>query len=166
MKTALIYSFGAIKTKQVAQHVKKAWGKDIVELNVEEIKGSDLKEYDNLVVGVSTWFDGELPRYWDEMIPEIEQEDFSHKKIALFGLGDQVGYPENFLDAVGLLGDVLENLGAKRVGYTSRTGYTYERSLAERGDQFCGLAIDIENQSGLTVDRVKAWVAQLKKELK
>lgn len=166
MKTALIYSHSAAKTKQVAQHVKKAWGAGITELNVEEIRGKDLVEFDNLVIGVSTWFDGELPRYWDEMVPELEQLDFSNKKIALFGLGDQVGYPENFLDAVGLLGDVLEDLGAKRFGYTSTEGYTYEKSAAERGKQFCGLALDIENQSGLTIDRVKAWVAQLKKELK
>ncbi len=164
MKTALIYSHSASKTKQVAQHIKKAWGDDLTELNVEEIHGSDLIEFDNLIIGVSTWFDGELPRYWDEMVPELEQLDFSKKKVALFGLGDQVGYPENFLDAVGLLGDVLVELGASRCGFTSTEGYTYERSVAERGDQFCGLAIDIENQSGLTLERVKNWVKQLKKE--
>ncbi len=88
------------------------------------------------------------------------------KTIALFGLGDQKGYPENFLDGIGLLAEIFEAQGAKIVGFTSTEGYAYESSRAERGDQFCGLGIDYESQGSKNKDRVNAWVEKLKLELK
>jgi flavodoxin I len=88
------------------------------------------------------------------------------KRIALFGLGDQKGYPENFLDGMGILAEIFENQGAKLVGFTSNEGYSYESSLAERGDEFCGLAIDYENHGSKNKERVAAWVEKLKLEFK
>jgi flavodoxin I len=84
--------------------------------------------------------------------------------VAIYGNGDQKGYPENFCDAVGLMADIVEAKGAKVIGYTLQDGYTYESSKAARGDQFCGLAIDFENQAKQNNSRIKAWVEQLKKE--
>ena len=86
------------------------------------------------------------------------------KKVAIFGLGDQVKYPENFADGVGLLAEVFENDGATLVGFTSIDGYSFERSLALKGDKWCGLVIDIENQSEMTDKRIKDWCRQVKKE--
>ncbi len=166
MKTALVYSFEAKKTSQVAKHISTAWGKDIEIVNAEEISGKDLTAYDLLVVGAATWFDGELPDYWDEMVPELEQEDFKGKKVAIFGLGNQKEYSENFVDAIGLMADLFETLGATVVGYTSTEGYTFEQSTAEKDGKFCGLALDIENQASLTKERVAAWVKQIKEEVK
>lgn len=48
-----------------------------------------------MIVGASTWFDGELPTYWDELVPELESLDLKGKKVAIFGLGDQKNYPDN-----------------------------------------------------------------------
>ena len=50
----------------------------------------------NMILGVPTWFDGELPNYWDEFVPAIEDLDLKGKTIAIYGLGNQVEYPENF----------------------------------------------------------------------
>ncbi len=166
MKIGLIYSFNTIKTSMNAEKVKKAFGRDFdVEMvNVEEIDEDSFLSHKNMVLGVPTWFDGELPNYWDEFMPAIEQLKLKGKKVALFGLGDQVGYPENFVDGIGLLATALEDRGAKVIGLTSPKGYTYERSAALRDGQFLGLALDIENQAALTDERIKAWVEQLKKE--
>jgi flavodoxin I len=166
MKIGLIYSFNTIKTSKNAEKVKKSFGKDFdVEMvNVEEIDEDSFLSHKNMVLGVPTWFDGELPSYWDEFMPAIEQLKLKGKKVALFGLGDQVGYPENFVDGIGLLATALEDRGAKVIGLTSPEGYKYERSVALRDGQFLGLALDIENQAALTDDRIKAWVEQLKKE--
>lgn len=166
MKIGLIYSFNTIKTSKNADKVKKAFGKDFdVEMvNVEEIDEDSFLSYKNMVLGVPTWFDGELPNYWDEFMPAIEQLKLKGTKVALFGLGDQVGYPENFVDGIGLLAIALEDRGAKVIGLTSPEGYTYERSVALRDGKFLGLALDIENQAGLSDERIKAWVEQLKKE--
>jgi flavodoxin I len=115
-------------------------------------------------MGVPTWFDGELPNYWDEFAPALEEMDLTGKKIALFGLGDQKGYPENFLDGVGIMAEILEEQHATLVGYTSTEGYEFESSRARRGDQFIGLAIDYENQGSMNKERVANWVEKLRQE--
>ena len=47
------------------------------------------------------------------------------KKVAIFGLGDQIRYPENFADGIGLLAEVFEGDEATLVGFTSSEGYTF-----------------------------------------
>ena len=167
MKIGLFYSFSAIKTHQQAKKIAKGFGEDSVEeFDAMTMQPADLQKYDNIIMGIPTWFDGELPSYWDELIPGLSQEAFAGKKIALFGGGDQKGYPENFVDGLGIMASFLESRGAKIVGFTSVDGYTFERSKAVRGNKFVGLALDIENQHGLTTERIENWVKQLKKEFK
>lgn len=120
--------------------------------------------YNRLVLCVPTWFDGELPNYWDEFLPALENFDFTGKKIALFGLGDQKNYPENFCDAVGILSEFFEMKGAQIVGYTSPEGYSFESSKALKNNKLTGLLLDQENQSKLTDKRIEMWVKQLELE--
>ncbi len=164
-KTAIIYSFHTQKSKKVAEKIMEAFGKDQLEaVNAEELTKEIIEKYDHFILSAPTWFDGELPNYWDEFVPDLEEMDLSKKSFAIFGLGDQKGYPENFCDAIGLLAEILEGCGAKIVGQTSVEGYTYEASRAQRGDQFIGLPLDQENQARLTKDRVGKWVEKLKEE--
>lgn len=164
-KTAIIFSFNTKKTSKVAERIREAFNDDAVEMvNAEDLTPERFLEYEQLILGVPTWFDGELPNYWDEFVPALEELDLNGKKIALFGLGDQKGYPENFLDGVGIMAELLEERGASLVGFTSTEGYDFEGSRARRGDQFAGLAIDYENQGSMNKERVAAWVEQLRKE--
>lgn len=167
-KIGLFYSFNTNKTAKNAERIKKAFSGavEIESVNVEHIDEETFLAFDNMVLGVPTWFDGELPNYWDEFMPAIEDLKLKGKTVALFGLGDQVGYPENFVDAIGILAKALEERGAKIVGLTSTEGYHFERSAALRDGKFLGLALDIENQAGLSAERIKAWVEQLKTEFK
>ncbi|MFB6342832.1 flavodoxin [Saccharicrinis sp. FJH62] len=162
--TALFYSYTAKKSSQVAKHIIENWGKGLEVVDVDNAKGEDLAKYDALILGVPTWFDGELPSYWDEMVPEIENADLKGKKVAIYGLGNQKDYPENFVDGIGLMADILVGQGAEVVGHTSSEGYEFERSVSHRNGEFIGLALDFENQAGLSEERIKNWVAQLKKE--
>jgi flavodoxin I len=165
MKTAIIYSFNTIKTAKIAQLIKDAFEGDTIEMvNAEDINGKTFMKYKNLILGVPTWFDGELPNYWDEFVPELEELNLKGYKIALFGLGDQKSYPENFVDGIGILGIILEKQGAKLIGFTSTEGYSFENSAALKNDMFMGLAIDYENQGSKNKERVKKWVEQIKKE--
>lgn len=165
-KIGLFYIANAVKTSQVARKIQEALGADQVDIiPTEKAWDNDFKSYDNLIVGASTWFDGELPTYWDELVPELKSLDLKGRKVALFGLGDQVDYPDNFVDGLGILGEAFEKAGATLVGYTSIQGYTFNRSRALRGDKWCGLVIDIENQAKMTDKRVKNWCEQLKEEL-
>jgi flavodoxin I len=164
-KTAIIYSYNTNHSKQVAKEILENFGSsEIEEINAEDINGEKFLSYDNLILSTPTWFDGELPNYWDEFVPEIETLNLKGKKIAIFGTGNQIDYPENFLDAVGILADILELRGADIVGQTPIEGYTFERSKAISNGKFIGLAIDFENQSELNTKRIKAWVSDLKKQ--
>jgi flavodoxin I len=95
-------------------------------------------------------------------VPALEDLNLKGKKIAIYGLGNQVEYPENFGDAVGILGELVQERGAKLVGFTSAEGYTYESSRALVGEQFMGLLLDQETQPRLSKERIEKWVAGLK----
>ena len=166
-KTVIIYSFHTQKSKKVAEKIIEAFGNENIDVvNAEELTSKVFEEHDNFILSTPTWFDGELPNYWDEFVPELEEMDLKNKTFAVFGLGDQKGYPENFCDAIGILVEILENCGATIVGKIPAEGYTFESSKAQRGDIFVGLPLDQENQGRLTSERVARWVEQLKKEMK
>jgi flavodoxin I len=163
-KTGIFYSFKSHKTKQqVKKLLKHLDQKNTEEVNVDEATHKDFEKFDQYIFAVPTWFDGELPNYWDEFLPTIEEDSLSGKKFALFGGGDQKGYPENFVDGLGIMTEFIESRGGKVVGFTSTDGYTFEYSRAQRGKQFVGLALDIENQAGLTNERIEKWIEAVKK---
>ncbi|HCC28822.1 MAG TPA: flavodoxin, partial [Marinilabiliales bacterium] len=88
-RTAILYSFNSQKTARAAKMVQEEFGGNLEEVNVEEITLNKFHDYENFILGVPTWFDGELPNYWDEFIPELEEADLKGKTFALYGAGDQ-----------------------------------------------------------------------------
>ncbi len=166
-KTGIFYSFNSNKTKLVAEKVIAEFGKDQIEVvNAETLTEEEFLAFDNFILAVPTWFDGELPNYWDEFVPALEDLNLKGKTFAIYGLGDQKGYPENFGDAIGIMAGIIEECGGKVVGSTSTEGYTFESSRALRDGQFVGLVIDQENQARLTKSRIKDWVTDIKKVMK
>lgn len=165
-KIGLFYKTDSDKTALVAKKIQQEFGNTIEIVPVEDAWEKTFETYDNLIIGTSTWFDGELPTYWDEMLPELKSLNLKNKKVAVFGLGDQVNYPENFVDGIGIMAEVLKDAGATLVGFTSPKEYKFERSRALKNNKLLGLAIDLENQGDQTDKRVKEWSEQLKKEFK
>jgi flavodoxin I len=166
-KIALIFSFNTNKTSLAAKKIAEAFGhKNIEMVNAEQLLPDQFMSYQYYILGVPTWFDGELPNYWDEFVPALEDLDLKGKKIALFGNGDQKGYPENFVDGIGIMTEIIEKCGGKIVGFTSAEGYQFESSRALRGDKFTGLALDFENQGKQINQKIKDWVKLLKEEFK
>jgi flavodoxin I len=166
-KIGLFYSFNTNKTSQAARKIGEEFeAGQIDHKNAETITEREFMSYNNLILGVPTWFDGELPNYWDEFIPAIEDLDLKGKTFAIFGNGNQKGYPENFVDGVGIMAKLLEDRGARLVGFTTAKGYNFENSQALRGEMFTGLALDFENQASQINQKIKKWVEQLKKEFK
>lgn len=164
-KIGLFYGTTTAKTTLVALKIREAFGEELVDIiPVENAEKKDFESYRNIIAGTSTWFDGELPTYWDEIIPELETINLSGKKVAIFGLGDQLNYPDNFVDGIGILAKVFENCQARIVGRTSTAGYRFNKSIGIHNQEFLGLAIDIENQPDQTEDRIVQWVNELKKE--
>lgn len=164
-KIGLFYGTQTGKTESVAEIIRDEFGGDIVILHdVSQADTSDFDDYQYLIIGCPTWNIGELQSDWDGLYQELDNTDFSGKTVAYFGTGDQIGYADNFQDAIGILEEKIAERGGKTVGYTSIDGYDFDESKALRNGKFCGLALDEDNQSDLTNERVKAWVAQLKKE--
>ena len=116
-------------------------------------------------MGCPTWDIGELQSDWlgfyDE---ELEKISFSGKKVAYFGAGDQIGYTDNFQDAMGILEGKISELGGMTVGHWSTEGYEHSESKGVKNGRFVGLALAEDNQSELTDERIKTWVMQLKSE--
>ncbi len=165
IKIALIYSFNSTKSAKIASKIADSVKNYSIErINVESCKGEEFLSFEGYILGVPTWFDGELPNYWDEILPALENMNFKGKKFALFGLGDQKNYPENFCDAIGILGDFFEKRGADIIGCTSSEGYSFESSKALKNNILTGLLLDQENQSILTDERILKWTRQLELE--
>ena len=166
-KIGLFYGTTTGKTEAAAEAIQTAFGgEDVVDLHdISEASASDFADYDYLIIGSPTWDIGELQSDWDGFYQdELDDIDFSGKKVAYFGTGDQIGYADNFQDAMGTLEEKISSLGGKTVGHWSTEGYEHEASKAEKNGKFVGLALDEDNQSELTDSRISQWVAQLKAE--
>jgi len=50
---------------------------------------------------------------WEDFYDELDNIDFTGKKVAYFGEGDSVGYPDTFQDAMGMLEEKIDCASAK-----------------------------------------------------
>jgi flavodoxin I len=159
----LFYGSTTGKTETVAETIRDVFGGGIIDLHdVSKASVEDFEDYKYLIIGSPTWNIGELQSDWEGFFPELDEVDFSGKKIAYFGVGDQIGYPDNFLDAMGMLAEKITERGGETVGDWSNTGYDFSESKAIANGNFIGLALDEDNQSDLTDERIKAWVPKIK----
>lgn len=167
-KIGLFYGSDTGYTEGVAQQILEIVGASNIEVHdINRAKPADFEQYQQIIIGLSTWHDGQLQSDWDTFYEDFKTIEFSGKTVAFFGLGDQIGYAEYFIDGVGILGDVVYENGGEIIGVCPTEGYDFEASKAEfQEGWFLGLAIDEDNQSDLTMDRVKSWVAQIKEEMR
>jgi len=165
MKIKLIYGTDTGNTEVIAEDLVKLLGEHEV-LTVDELEESDWGGNELYILGIPTWYDGELQSDWEDYFDDFQKIDFTGKIVAIFGLGDQVGYAEWFCDGVGILADIVEKNGGKVIGNWPTDGYEFESSKAvmNTNNTFYGLCIDEDNQSELTQERLKKWVEQLKNE--
>jgi flavodoxin I len=66
-----------------------------------------------------------------------------------------MGYANNFQDAMGILEEKITEQSATTAGFWSTDGYDFNESKALKNGKFVGLALDEDNQSDLTQERVK-----------
>ncbi|MDA0145814.1 flavodoxin FldB [Vibrio sp. RW] len=165
MKIGLFYGSTTCYTEMAAEKIRGIIGEDLVDIhNVKESPLSLMADYDLLLLGISTWDFGEIQEDWNELWDDIATTPVKGKVVALFGLGDQEGYGEWFLDAMGLLHDELKTAGAKFVGFwPNDDSYDFEASkaLTEDQSQFVGLALDEDSQYELSDERIATWVEQV-----
>lgn len=165
-KIGIFYGSTDGNTERIVNKLQTMFGgEDVVELhNVNSATADDMQEYDNLILACPTWEIGELQEDWDVFIDEIEEVDYSGKKVAYLGLGDADGYPDTYQDALGIIHERIADSGATFVGAWPTDGYTFEESKGIVDGKFLGLAIDEDNESDKTEERLTKWVEQLKGE--
>ncbi|HET8984348.1 MAG TPA: flavodoxin [Trueperaceae bacterium] len=161
-RAIVIYSgmFGATEScaELVADVLAARLGRAVPCRDVSWFDLTELAAYDLVVLGAATWNIGQLPYGWSDKLADLGRFDLSGKTVALFGTGDQVGYPETFLDAVGMVAEAAGEAGAELVGSWPTAGYHFIGSRAVKGERFVGLALDDDNQPELTAPRIADWV--------
>ena len=172
MKINLIYGTETGFTKSIGEDILRLWDVDGHEtrlIKVDEAATEDWRA-DLLIMGAPTWCEprldtfGEYSDDWNET--DLTKVDFKDQTVALFGLGDQVGYGNNFVDALGMMAGPVLKGGGKLIGKVPTKLYDYELSQGEDGEgNFWGLPIDEDNEPTHSPQRIMEWVAQLKKEL-
>ncbi|MBS9780527.1 MAG: flavodoxin [Moraxellaceae bacterium] len=160
----LFYGSTSGNTEDVAGLIKEEATKRGVEIDVHDIHYLDdpteMFSYERLIIGIPTWCFGDHQDDWQDFLEVLDENtDLSHITMAFYGLGDQEGYAEWFLDSMGFFADLFEKMGVKIIGQWENKGYDFVSSTALRDDgRFVGLALDEDCQSELTEERVLKWL--------
>ena len=134
---------------------------DAADLTPQAVDSGDL-----LILGSSTWGEGDLQDDWYTALETLKACDLSSKTVALFGCGDAAAYGDTFCDAMGTLYNELKERGCRFIGTGVPTdGYGFSSSTAVADGAFVGLAIDDMNQSSLTDGRIARWADAIAAEL-
>jgi len=164
-KIALLFAPEKGSTEKIARIIEEKIGAEKIEMILvgENTNPDILKPYSKLIFGISTvgrdtWDSKYKKVGWDFFIPKLEKSDLKGKTVAIFGLGDHILYPENFVDSMGLLATQLINSGAMVIGQTPIDGYTFSNSEAIFDKKFIGLPIDEENEQELSEKRIDNWL--------
>lgn len=167
-KIGLIYGSDTGMTEEVVGSIVDSWAATELEvIEAYNVKKSDFERFDKIIIGLSTWYDGDLQSDWEDYYDkEFQTIDFTGKTIAIFGLGDQYGYGEYFIDGVGILAKTIIKNGGKIIGKWSCEEYDFEESKAqiENENLFYGLALDEDNEPERTLPRLKEWLEQIENE--
>jgi flavodoxin II len=167
-KIGLFYGSTTCYTEMAAEKIQAAIGEELVDtFDIKNTSLSKAQNYDILIFGISTWDFGELQEDWESTWDDVSLLNLHGKTVALFGLGDQLGYADWYQDALGMLHDELVPTGCKFIGYSSTDGHEYTKSKALTHDEnaFVGLALDDENQFELSEQRINEWTEQILKEM-
>ena len=164
MKIGLFYGSSTCYTEIAAEKIQETIGAELVELhNIKVTPLIDCLDYDFIILGISTWDYGELQEDWESIWLEINDLNLEGKTLALYGMGDQIGYTDWFQDALGMLHEQVIAQGAQLIGYWPNKGYEFSASKALTPDKshFVGLSLDEDNQYELSADRIYQWCEQI-----
>ncbi len=160
MRIGIYYGSTTGNTESVAGRIAGAVsGHEVTLANISGCNVADLLDNELLILGASTWGEGEVQDDWADLIKELNGADLSGKKVALFGLGDQAGWSDTYVDGMSELYAAVTAAGAEVVGRWPVEGYDFTSSKAVVDGMFVGLALDESNQQEQTDSRISSWLA-------
>ncbi len=168
-RIGLFYGTDTGNTETVSNKIKamidSLLGDNIVDvIEIYKKEASEFDPYNYIIIGMPTWYDGELQGDWETFLPKFDTIDFTNKKLAFFGLGDQYGYSFYFCDGLGIFYSMAKKNNAQICGQWPTDGYEYDASKAEIDGSLVGLCLDVDNQDDLTQARLEKWVPQVLQE--
>lgn len=163
-KIGIFYGSSTGSTKSVAEIIGKKLGIESSNIfSVDKAKGTQLLDYDVLLLGSSTWGVGDLQDDWESFISELEKQNLSGKEVGVFGTGDSSSYSDSFCDSIAIIAEAAENAGAKIVGNNvDASEYSFDESKSDKDGKFIGLPIDSDNEDSKTNSRIENWLADIK----
>ena len=115
--TGIFFGSTTGTTESVAARIAERLGVAQADVhNVAAASVEDVKKYDLLLLGSSTWGSGELQDDWPGFLDKLGKEDLSGRRVALFGCGDAGIYSDTFCDAMAEIRDGLASTGCTFVG--------------------------------------------------
>lgn len=164
--TIIVYGSTTGNCESVATRIAEALGVDSLSvISASNLSSELVGDVGNLILGSSTWGCGDLQDEWYDALEIIKSANLAGKTVAVFGCGDSCGFSTTFCEAMKALYDAAESAGATMIGSVSTDGYTFDDSVAVTDGKFVGLALDEDNESDMTDERIAAWVEAIKPQL-
>ena len=92
-KTGVFYGSSTGTCEELANQIAEKLGVSSTDVHsVDKMTDDKIKEYEGLVLGTSTWGDGELQDDWYDGVKVLKSAGISKKFVALFGCGDSESY--------------------------------------------------------------------------
>lgn len=164
--TGIFYGSATGTTAAIAQKIAKIL--DIAPEDVHDVAKtapSAIEPYKLLILGSSTWGNGDLEDDWFDFIDGLESLSLKGKKVALFGCGDET-MSDTFCDAVGKIYDRLIPTGAEFIAPYDTVGYEFNHTDADKDGVVVGLLLDEVNHPEATDIRLRGWTQKIADEMK
>lgn len=166
MKTSIVYwpKGGSVeKTATAIAETTKTETTLLSRVKTEDIAAAELIIIGGSTVGADHWENSSYKDSWSQFFENLKQTDniLKGKKVAIFGLGNQILYPEHFVDSIKNLADSVKDAGAELVGQVDNVGYDFVSSEALVDGKFLGLPLDEDTQAELSEQRIADWIASI-----
>ena len=158
-KTVVVYGSSTGVCENIANIIGEKLGAEVI--NVSDFSNDTVSNYDNLILGTSTWGAGELQDDWYDGLNVLKEADLSGKTVALFGCGDSQSYSDTFCDSLATIKEQMAGTGCTFVGEVTPKDYSYDETRCEQNGKLIGLLADEVNESDMTDERIEEWIAAL-----
>lgn len=160
-KIGIFYGSTTGNTAYVASKVAEALGVESKDVHdVANTAPSALGDYDVILLGCSTWGEGELQSDFADFIDGIEQLSLTGKKIAIFGCGDET-MGRTFGAALGEIYRRMQHTGATFIAPGDADGFDNNAEAEKVDGKYVGMLIDETNHPELTDAKIKAWAKEI-----
>ncbi len=164
-KIGIFYGTTTGTTKDIAEMIGSEL--NVAENDIHDVattSPSTVGDYEVLLIGASTWGDGDLQADMATWLDGVGALDLRGKEVAIFGCGDD-SMSETFCNGVGEIYHRLHDAHPEFIAPFNNEGYEYSHSESDVKGMIVGLCIDNINHPDETLSRVREWCAIVKSEI-